>query len=174
MPVYKRKYKSGSVVWSRVFSGPGATREHQNQITETGFASKKQAQGAEAARRIEEQQKYELAKAGVATVASEPPKTLAGLMQLFLQEHAKNLAPKTIERYRESVAYRSPELTGMALCEITPLHPGFGSPNRCGPRTADIYAHAIHGQDDEAAQEWVEYQQKNRNAEGASPVRLKQ
>jgi integrase len=30
--------------------------------------------------------------------------------------------------------------------------------------TADIYAHAIHGQDDEAVRRWEEYQQKNRPA----------
>lgn len=123
MPVYKRKYKSGAVVWSYVFSGPGATRDHQNQITESGFASKKEAMDAEAASRIEEQQKYELAKAGAVTVTSELPKTLAALVLEFMRQHAQeNLAPKTIERYRECAAYLSPELTGMALSEITPLH----------------------------------------------------
>jgi hypothetical protein len=28
--------------------------------------------------------------------------------------------------------------------------------------TADIYAHVIHGQDDEAVQKWEEYQERNR------------
>lgn len=32
--------------------------------------------------------------------------------------------------------------------------------------TADIYAHAIHGQDDEAVQRWEEYQEQNRVAKG--------
>jgi hypothetical protein len=70
MPVFKRKYKSGSVVWSYVFSGPGATRDDQRQITESGFGSKKDAQDAEAARRVEEQKKFELAKAGAVIAAS--------------------------------------------------------------------------------------------------------
>jgi len=28
--------------------------------------------------------------------------------------------------------------------------------------TADIYAHAIHGEDDEAIKKWEEYQERNR------------
>lgn len=123
MAVYKRKYKSGAVKWCYVFSGPGATREHQNQVTASGFASKKEALDAEAARRIEEQQRYELAKNGAPSVAAELPKTLAALVAEFMKQHAEeNLAPKTIERYREQVAYLSPELRAMALADITPLH----------------------------------------------------
>jgi hypothetical protein len=38
--------------------------------------------------------------------------------------------------------------------------------------TADIYSHAIHGQDDEAARKWDEYQQRNR-APGESPTAKK-
>jgi integrase len=30
--------------------------------------------------------------------------------------------------------------------------------------TAEIYSHAIHGQDDEATRKWEEYQQRNRQA----------
>jgi len=30
--------------------------------------------------------------------------------------------------------------------------------------TADVYSHAIHGQDDEAVRRWEEYQQRNRPA----------
>jgi integrase len=40
--------------------------------------------------------------------------------------------------------------------------------------TADVYAHAIHGQDDEAVQKWSEFQRKNRAAEAGSPSGLKQ
>ena len=35
--------------------------------------------------------------------------------------------------------------------------------------TADIYAHAIHGQDDEAVQKWQEYQERNRPSKSATP-----
>jgi|SRR5579871_311079 len=34
--------------------------------------------------------------------------------------------------------------------------------------TADIYSHAIHGQDDEAVRQWEEYQQRNRSAKPLS------
>lgn len=123
MSVYKRKYKSGTVKWSYLFSGPGATREDRNQITESGFASKKEAMDAEAARRMDEQQRYELAKNGAVTVAAALPKTLAALLAEFMKQHAQeNLAPKTTESYREQLAYLSPELTAMALADIGPLH----------------------------------------------------
>lgn len=39
--------------------------------------------------------------------------------------------------------------------------------------TADVYAHAIHGQDDEAVQKWIEFQRKNRPAAASMPATLK-
>jgi integrase len=35
--------------------------------------------------------------------------------------------------------------------------------------TQEIYAHMIHGQDDEAADRWDEYQKRNQPAAGAPP-----
>jgi hypothetical protein len=98
MPVYKRKYKSGEVVWSYLFSGPGGTREDRRQCTASGFKSKKEAQDAEALRRAEEQKRYEVAKAGAVTVAAALPKTLSDLLGEFFKQHADNLAPKTLAR----------------------------------------------------------------------------
>ena len=43
MPVFKRKYESGKVVWRYLFSAPGATREDRRLIAEVGFASKQEA-----------------------------------------------------------------------------------------------------------------------------------
>jgi integrase len=70
---------------------------------------------AEAQRRIVEQQKSELARAGAA-IEAPVPATLAMLLAEFFRAHAcEHLAPKTIERYRDMVAAcLSPEL-------ITPL-----------------------------------------------------
>ena len=102
MPVYKRKYKSGTVLWFYKFSPPGSKRGTL-PIRQFGFATKQEAVDAEANRRIEEQQKCELAKAG--SVAAAPPKTLSMLFQEFLRQHAEEkLAPKTVERYREQLA----------------------------------------------------------------------
>jgi len=40
-----------------------------------------------------------------------------------MKQHAQeNLAPKTVERYREMAAYIAPELLAMNMTEITPLH----------------------------------------------------
>ena len=65
MAIRKRKWKSGgkfAEAWSYVFDAPGSTRENRKQIFESGFASKKEAQDAEAARRIQAQRDHELGK----------------------------------------------------------------------------------------------------------------
>jgi integrase len=125
MPVFRRKYESGKVVWRYLFSAPGATREDRRLIAEAGFASRQEAIDAEAKRRTEELQKYELAKAGAGEVAAALPTTLGMLVGEFFRQHAEEkLAPKTNERYRELAAYLAPELLAMPLGEITPLHLG--------------------------------------------------
>src|ERR1035437_3352249 len=123
MPVYKRKYRSGKVVWFYQLAPPGSTRRDQNLITESGFATKQEETAAEAVRRTEEEKKVELRKAGAAGVAAAMPTTLAMLLAEFMKQHAQeNLAPKTVERYREMAAYIAPELLAMNMTEITPLH----------------------------------------------------
>src|SRR5580698_10643529 len=123
MPVFKRKYESGKTVWRYLFSGPGATREDRRLFAEVGFASKQEAIDAEAKRRIDELQRFEVTKAGAASVAAALPTTLGMLFrEFFLQYAEEKLAPKTIERYRELAAYLAPELLAMPLGEITPLH----------------------------------------------------
>jgi len=122
MPVFKKKYESGKVVWRYLFSAPGATRANRRLISEVGFASKQEAIDAEAKRRTEELQKFELAKAGTAPIAAAFPTTLGMLVEFFRQHAEENLAPKTIERYRVLAAYLAPELLAMSLGEITPLH----------------------------------------------------
>jgi len=111
MPVFKRKYRSGTTVWRYLFSAPGSTAQDRRLVAEVGFASKQAAIDAEAKRRTQELQKCELTKAGAATVAAALPTTLAMLFQEFFRQHAEEkLAPKTIERYRELAAYLAPEL----------------------------------------------------------------
>ena len=121
MAVYKRRYDSGTVLWWFKFQPPGAARGTL-PIRQFGFKSKQAAIDAEAKRRTEEQQKYELAKAG-SGVAAAPPKTLSTLLEEFLRQHAEErLAPKTVERYKEQASYLSPELLAMPIVEVTPLH----------------------------------------------------
>jgi integrase len=123
MPVYKRKYRSGKVVWYYQFAPPGSTRQDQNLITESGFATKQEATAAEAVRRTEEQKKFETRRADAAGVAAAMPTTLALLLAEFMKQHAEEkLAPKTVERYHEMVAYLAPELLAMDMTAITPLH----------------------------------------------------
>ena len=126
MPVFKRRYRSGKVVWRYLFDAPGSTRQNRRQIEEGGFATKREAEDAEARRRIEEQQKFELAKIEPAkspAAQSRLPRTLDDLLKEFFKLHSeKKLAPKTDERYQEQAAYLSPELLKMPIAEITPLH----------------------------------------------------
>src|SRR5215469_15753496 len=118
MPVYKRKYKSGTVLWFYKFSPPGSKRGTL-PIRQFGFATKQGAVDAEAKRRMEEQRKYELAKAGSTAVAALP-KTLSMLFHEFLRQHAEEkLAPKTVERYREQLSYLDPELLSMPITDVT-------------------------------------------------------
>jgi hypothetical protein len=64
MPAFKRKYVSGKVVWRYMFSAPGATAADRRLVAESGFATRREAEDAEAIRRAEELQKYELTKRG--------------------------------------------------------------------------------------------------------------
>src|SRR5271157_5493119 len=101
MPVLKRKNPSGKIVWCYRFDAPGSTRESRTEVRESGFATKGDAQDAEASRRIEEQKHYEMEKAGAGVIAAVPT-TLGKLLQEFIAQHVQEkLAPKTIERYRE-------------------------------------------------------------------------
>jgi integrase len=122
MPAYKRKYGSGKATSYYMFSLPGSTRQDRGRASESGFATKREAEDAEARRRLEEQQKLELAKAGVG-VAARPPRTLAMLLEEFFAQHVDcKLAPKTIERYHQQAAYLDADLVKMPLDQITPLH----------------------------------------------------
>lgn len=110
------------VVWRYKLDAPGSTREIRKLILKVGFATKKEATGAEAARRIEEQTRYDTAKAAAAGIAADGPKTLGSLLREFMRQHAEEkLAPKTIERYHEQARYLAPELLAMPLADVTPL-----------------------------------------------------
>jgi integrase len=70
-------------------------------------------------RKIEVQKAHEASLRGT----PPPPNTLAALIQEFCKEHAdRNLAAKTVERYRELAGYLSSALLAMSVTEITPLH----------------------------------------------------
>jgi integrase len=123
MPVHRRKYISGKTVWFYRFNIPGLTRDTRREIREFGFETKQAAIDAEAQRRVDEQQKYDLRKAGAVGVAAALPTTLGMLLQEFFRQHAEeNLAPKTRERYKELAKYLAPELLAMPPKEVTPLH----------------------------------------------------
>ena len=122
MAIRKRKWKTGQgakAAWSYCFDAPGSTRTSRKQIFESGFASKKEAQDAETARRIQAQRAYELQSASPAAI----PGTLAGLLKEFFSEHgAKALAAKTLRRYREMADYLDSGLLAMPLPSIKAIH----------------------------------------------------
>jgi len=109
---------TGKVTWSYCFDAPGSSRQDRMQIALYGFAGKKAAQDAEAQRRIDVQDEHAAALRG----APAPPTCLSALIDEFIREHAaRNLAPKTVERYREMAAYLSPALLATALPDVTSL-----------------------------------------------------
>jgi len=122
MPAYKYKNSSGKTLWGFQFSRPGSTREDRKRVSGRGYTTKGAAIDAEAERRVEEQQKLDMAKVGACVVA-EVPRTLGMLLTEFFAQHVDaHLAPKTVERYHEQAAYLDPELRTMPIAEITPLH----------------------------------------------------
>lgn len=115
MAIRKRKLKSGGVSWAYFFDAAGSTREKRVFITKWGFGSKKEAQEAEADRRILERKQAEI---GIVVM----PKTLGQLLAEFCVLHGdRNLAPKTVARYRDHAKYLAPELLAMPIDAITPL-----------------------------------------------------
>ena len=122
MAIHKRKWKSSSGTqtnWYYVFDAPGSTRDSRRQILKSGFASKKEAQDAEAERRIKEQRDFDLQKA----TPAELPGTLSGLLKEFFNQHGeKSLAPKTLKRYHEMADYLDADLLNMEIPKIKPLH----------------------------------------------------
>lgn len=121
MAIFSRKYKSGKRVWGYNFSAPGSTRENRGQIVKWGFETKRAATDAEAAARIELQQR--IAAAGQIVPAVAVPRTLRELLEEFCREHGdRKLGAKTVERYRESIPYLTAELLDMPIDAMTPLH----------------------------------------------------
>jgi integrase len=107
-----------------MFTLPGGTREKRDRISESGFATKGEAEDAEAIRRVEEQKKRALSNAGT-SVTAKLPTTLMMLLEEFFAQHVdENLAPKTVERYHEQAAYLDPELLNTRIDEISSLHLG--------------------------------------------------
>src|ERR1700746_3963468 len=112
MPVYKRRYRSGKVVWYYQFAPPGSTRREQNLITESGFATKQEATAAEAVRRTEELVRQAatgraargteklLRQAATGGVAAPMPTTLSMLLAEFMKQHAQKTWHRRLsERY---------------------------------------------------------------------------
>ena len=122
MAVVKRTYRSGQTAWGYMFNGPGATRQDQKRVFKFGFLTKREAVDAEANRRLEVQR--QMIEAQQLAMAPPPPvpKTLRALLVEFCEEHAdKKLAPKTAERYRDSIPYLAADLLEMPARDITPL-----------------------------------------------------
>lgn len=119
MSTFKRKTKSGHT-WGFCFDAPGSTREIRKRVTGGGFKTKGAAETAEATARLEAEAQWEAEQRGVTEAI---PKTLRELIEEFFREHGeRELAPKTLARYRDHAAALSPAVLEMRLPEVTPLH----------------------------------------------------
>lgn len=118
MAIRKRILKSGTD-WGYVFEAPGSSNGKRSQAAKWGFATRKAAQDAEAVRRVQESDAHE---AAVLARSRPRPRTLGELLTEFIAEHAeKELAPKTVERYREMIPYLDEELRARPLDQVTAL-----------------------------------------------------
>lgn len=111
MSTFKYRLSNGRDAWGYVYDLPGSTRENRKQVKRRGFATKREAAEAERIARTQQAQ------------ADAPPAfTLARLLEDWLTEHAeRNLAAKTVERYKEMRAYLSTALLDRPVTEITAL-----------------------------------------------------
>jgi integrase len=99
-----------------VIERPGSSRENRDRLRKFGFATKKEAEVAEAAARMEQQ------KAECVKNPSSAPGTLDLLMEKFLALHCEGpdpLAGKTVQRYRDHKTYLSSDLLARAPEQIT-------------------------------------------------------
>jgi integrase len=104
----KKHTNRGVASWCFYFDIPGSSREKRRRVRKFGFATKKEAEAAEARARVEESKKHGLANLG------EAPATLDALLESFFALHCDgNLSAKTTERYREHKAYLSPDLLAL-------------------------------------------------------------
>jgi integrase len=117
MSIRKRRYDNGTVSWAYYFELPDSTRTNRLTATGSGFATKKEAEDAEAVRRLEEAKRARMEDRGV---TGRPPKRLDELLEEYFQ-HATGteLYKKTAERYRDLATYVTPEITALPFDEVT-------------------------------------------------------
>lgn len=107
--VYKRTYPTGKVVWGYKFDGPKIDGKRA-VYTETGYKTKREATDAETDR-----------KAQVKAMRPSAGSLRAMLEDFFVQHCERQLATKTVARYREMVPYLSDALLEMPCEKVTAL-----------------------------------------------------
>lgn len=109
---YKRTLKGSGVSWCFKFDAPGSTKQKRIRIQEYGYATKKEATDAEAARRILEAEK-----------AKAPKLAQITLRQLLTDCQAdRNLEATTVETYKQMAGYLSDEVLEMEAKDVTAWH----------------------------------------------------
>lgn len=119
MAVHKRK-RNGKTTWFFKYDVEGSSRGERQMIREYGFSTKQAAVDAETARRKADEEKASRAAAG--GVAAPLPKTMADLLQEFMEQRGPRLAPKTRQRYTEQIKMLDPQLVKMPITEVHGLH----------------------------------------------------
>lgn len=112
------RFKNGRKEWYYEIPKPGSTRSKRLRDREYGFATKREAEKAEAKRKVELDREACLTNAGLA------PATLDLLIEKFFALHCNGpqpLAGKTRQRYREHKTYLSPQFLALAPIKVTKL-----------------------------------------------------
>jgi len=111
--VYKQLLPSGRIVWRFEITTGKDENGKPLRIRKGGFARKGDA---------EDEKNKVLRQLAQGQVVKAAPKTFADLMQEWFREHAeRHCQPKTVERYRELVAYALPHIGAVQVGALSPL-----------------------------------------------------
>jgi len=135
MPVFKRKYESGKTVWRYIFSAPGSTRQDRRLIEGVGY------------------------RADLDLIFANPdgaplrPNSISAVVSLLFRR--LNL-PKGASLHSLRHSHGSHLVADGVPLPVVAERLGHSSIRT----TVDVYAHALRGQDDDAARRWDEFQRK--------------
>lgn len=111
--VFKRKYRSGRVVWS--YSVDIGVDGNGNRVRESKSGFKRQGDAEEALRKV----LYQLDSGEKINPA---PTTFAELLENWFREYAeRHCSLKTVERYRQLADYILPHIGAVKLTDLSPL-----------------------------------------------------
>src|SRR5713226_8998890 len=142
--VFKRKLPSGSTSWGYVIDVGKDENGKRKQIFKSGYATKSEA---------DQKLREKLTEKDAGKLVAPDPQTFKAFVKRWFSEFAaRTCSAKTIERYRELIAYVLPHLGHVKLQELSPLMiepllfrlKDFGGHHRKTKKARPLSAKTIH------------------------------